>query len=1219
MATKYWYNATGDWYTGTWYIINGGGNLQVDTPPASGDVAIIQAGTATITAADVLTNGALANVDIRYNGPNTAVDFTNGTIDAQSTIEAFFTNVVGTATLRGTTSLAGKLIGQAGTSALSVDIETASAANRLNVTSTGAILALQSGTVALTGIAGSVVANSGLIQAGTVIGGSAQLGVITASVAIDNSASMVASAFSTITLTGGLTNEATGVISVGQSATLQSTGTLINSGSISVTQGNILFSGNESGSGTIIALNAGTVAFTGASSAVVANAGTLQAGQVSGGIAAVGTLTSTQSIDNTGLLAVFDFSTATLSAALTNEAAGRITESNGTLRFNGGLRNLGSLAQSGGTVSVLTLVTNSGTITQSSGTFSVGGGVINNGSIALNGTDTLAGGVINNSAMSYAGGALAITGGLTGTGTLTVGNDLTLSLLGSVASTGTIAFATGVGVLSIATPSAFTGTITNLSGHDLIDLAGLANATAVVNAGTVTVSNGGTVVTTFTATGLTTGSLNSTSDGNGGTILTLKQTNSPSAVINTEVNGGSGTAAHQWAPIGGSGPIVTYSFDSASNWSAAEKQSFVNGLGLWSAVAKINFSLVTSGGQVNFVRGSDGQAYTSSAYDNTTGNNSSATVSIDTSVGSFANLVTFGTADTTGFGGYGWGTVLHEIGHVLGLSHPGNYNEVADLATQQTYYTDTHQYSVMSYFGAQYSGANWTTGGTTYNTETPMLYDIAAAQQIYGANTSMLAGNDTFGFNASAAITGNSALNQVYNFASNGLPIVTLWDGGSNNTLDLSGYSTASVVNLNAGTFSSFNGLSRNLSIAINTAIDKFVGGAGNDVITVNSDADVINGGGGSNTAVFGNTRASYTVAFNGGTVTVTPVGGGNAATLTNIQTVQFSDTSIAACFLRGTRIMTERGEVAIENLVAEQDWAITASGHAARIVWIGHRMAELRRHPRPWDVMPVRIAAGAFGDGLPRRDLMVSPDHALLIDGVLIPARALINGATVVQESHDRAEWFHVELEWHDAILAEGLATESYLDTDNRHAFDNGGLPVMLHADFASYSKAALAIWAERGMAPLCSEGEAVIKARRDLMTRATALGFAVVDDDDAHLRVDGRRIDGRPMDGGLEFLIPAGARSILLCSHASAPADTDPTSSDRRPLGLAVVALEIDGVAVTTRRGAGWHPAEATWQWTDGAAELPCWGGRSIWLRLADTGMGRWIAPERERRAFA
>ncbi len=135
---------------------------------------------------------------------------------------------------------------------------------------------------------------------------------------------------------------------------------------------------------------------------------------------------------------------------------------------------------------------------------------------------------------------------------------------------------------------------------------------------------------------------------------------------------------------------------------------------------------------------------------------------------------------------------------------------------------------------------------------------------------------------------------------------------------------------------------------------------------------------------------------------------------------------------------MTEAGPMPVERLRVGTP-TVLARGGSAEIVWIGQRRIDCRWHPRPRDVWPVRVKAGAFGDGAPCRDLRLSPDHAVYLEGALIPVRYLVSGATVVQEAVDRVGYFHIELPDHDVILAEGLPAESYLDTGNRSAFAGG------------------------------------------------------------------------------------------------------------------------------------------------------------------------------------
>jgi hypothetical protein len=154
-------------------------------------------------------------------------------------------------------------------------------------------------------------------------------------------------------------------------------------------------------------------------------------------------------------------------------------------------------------------------------------------------------------------------------------------------------------------------------------------------------------------------------------------------------------------------------------------------------------------------------------------------------------------------------------------------------------------------------------------------------------------------------------------------------------------------------------------------------------------------------------------------------------------------------------------------------DLVLTASGQMWPIAWIGRRRVDCRRHPKPEKVWPVRVHAGAFGDGMPRRDLWLSPDHAVFVDQVLIPVKCLSNGTSIAQVPVNEASYYHIELPHHEVLLAEGLPAESYLDVGQRFTFDNGGGPVALHADFgARMPDFAARMWEACGCAPLVVTG---------------------------------------------------------------------------------------------------------------------------------------------------
>jgi hypothetical protein len=195
--------------------------------------------------------------------------------------------------------------------------------------------------------------------------------------------------------------------------------------------------------------------------------------------------------------------------------------------------------------------------------------------------------------------------------------------------------------------------------------------------------------------------------------------------------------------------------------------------------------------------------------------------------------------------------------------------------------------------------------------------------------------------------------------------------------------------------------------------------------------------------------------------------------------------TLITACFAAGTGIVTTRGMVAVETLRPGETVA-TASGRLAALRWIGRRRIDLRRHARPADVTPIRVRAGAFGACVPVRDLFLSPDHAVLMDGALIPIRHLANGRSIAAEPCGEVTYFHLELDRHDAVIAEGLVCESYLDTGNREAFE-GEAALALHPNFG-LGEDPMAIWAGRGCAAILTDPSdpPLRDAHRRLMARA-------------------------------------------------------------------------------------------------------------------------------------
>jgi hypothetical protein len=185
-------------------------------------------------------------------------------------------------------------------------------------------------------------------------------------------------------------------------------------------------------------------------------------------------------------------------------------------------------------------------------------------------------------------------------------------------------------------------------------------------------------------------------------------------------------------------------------------------------------------------------------------------------------------------------------------------------------------------------------------------------------------------------------------------------------------------------------------------------------------------------------------------------------------------------CFVDGTSILTTAGSRPVEAL-APGDEVVTVPCGPRRIVWTGQRTIDCRRHPSPETVWPVRVARGAFGPETPLRDLFLSPDHAVFVNGVLVPVKLLIDGAGIVQVKRDLVTYHHVELPEHAVILAEGLTVESYLDTGDRLDFRAEAGVARLYPDVGTRLPPVAAMaWETRGAAPLVLTAGALERARK-------------------------------------------------------------------------------------------------------------------------------------------
>ena len=538
--------------------------------------------------------------------------------------------------------------------------------------------------------------------------------------------------------------------------------------------------------------------------------------------------------------------------------------------------------------------------------------------------------------------------------------------------------------------------------------------------------------------------------------------------------------------------------------------------------------------------------------------------------------------------------------------------------------------AIDTFTGGATSANDWATLGNWSANALPGSTDTADMTNPSGSSTSLgeiFSGNYTIGdlqlqSGFSLSIQGSLTVQNADTVTSTGSVVVSstgsLTDNNAGNT-DLVYVQGGTFTDTNANSADTVN-MSDGGTFVFSTNVGSFGNatfGGGVQTMLPGATVDVINSSGAS-TSGFSIAGNQLQLDFGGGLESINLNFASTNMTDLSVTTspTNPSEFVITVCFTSGTRISTTRGGVAVEDL-AVGDLAVTASGEARPICWIGRKRVERPRR----DGWPVRVMAGAFGENRPARDLFLSSGHAVCVDvlgEVFVPIEQLINGATIARVEVPEVTYWHVELESHDVLLAEGLPAESYMDCGNRTWFgrDHGRLQAVDPGrdPTANYAR------------PFVDRGPVVEAIRQRLTARAEFLGWTRTADMDLHLLVDGRRFEPE-IDGDLaRFIFPAEAKTAALVSKTFVPAGRSP-SGDRRTLGVRLDALRIsDGMRlsrdVPLQSLDGVHPEEAAarqpWRWTDGRLELPAelWAGANsqVFLTLTHKPQAAWawVAPQ-------
>ncbi|MFS8371711.1 Hint domain-containing protein [Acetobacter indonesiensis] len=965
---------------------------------------------------------------------------------------------------------------------------------------------------------------------------------------------------------------------------------------------------------------------------------------------------------NSGKIIVYDggfiSGGAATSGGITTILSGGIAEgiiagnagSIGTVIFSSGAILKGkTVARSGGTIS-------GGTATSGAQIKVLSGGVLTHADAGNGGTITVSSGGKSTSTVISSGGTITVSAGGVAASTILSGGDLTVygSAVDTTVNSGSTESVLSGGVASHQTVQSGGQVVVGNSGTLIqTSVNSLGQSGNWQNSGSIVVSSGGLVsggvadgggVTTILSGGVASGTV----AGNSGTIVVSAGGNTNSAVISSggTITVSAGGVAASTILSGGDLTVYGSAVDTTVNSGSTE--SVLSG-----GVA--SHQTVQSGGQV--VVGNSGTLIQTGVNSLGQSGNWQNSGSIVVSSG---GLVSGGVADGGGVttilsGGVASGTVAGNSGTIV-VSAGGNTNSavISSGGTltftgggsgsytsllaggtlnigSGTTYDNQHTTSLTATSGAQ---INVLSGGVLTNADAAAFGNIVVSKGGMGQDIIISSGgglwvagiaSDTSVNNgggiaiASGGVSNNNNVNsggKIYADSGSVLGLTSVSSGGS--AIVASGATISDVVTIqDGGTATIWNNTSGTIDLSGDTNHGLTISGleSGGTVSTVISGWSGSAPGNSDSIDLPGVSADGASYAYPSDDQVVVTLANGNTITL-NIPGVKntgfvLSDdghggASAEVCFLSGSMIDTPNGDVPVENIRMGDTVIAYVHGvsQETTVTWAGTARAAVRSHLRDDEAgYPVRILKDAVSDGVPYKDMLITPEHCLFFDGRFIPARMLINGSSIFYDkSITTYDYYHIETEHHAVIKADGMLTESYLDTGNRRAFIQEGNLVSLRNTNQN--------WENDAAVPLCVERSFVEPVFRTLQARSVKL-FGEQDsvttaqlthNPDLHL-VTENGASVRPVrqeENVYSFMLPPGTTSVRIVSRTARPSDIiGPFVDDRRELGVAIGTISLVTANkkqsvlthLASEKPDGWYPenGERSIAWTNGNAFLP------------------------------